>query len=71
MNLILTILTDIITSLRLFSVLEIVAIFVCINLLSFPGISATIVGVTAKLGIMQHLKEDFSQADEEDAPAQA
>lgn len=71
MNLILTILTDIVTSLRLFSPLEIAALLVCICLLSSPGVSATIVAVTAKLGIMQHLREDFAQKDDEEAPAEA
>lgn len=71
MDLILTIITDIVTSLRLTRILEFASLLVCICLLSSPGVSATIVGVTAKLGLMQHLKEDFSQANNEDAPAEA
>lgn len=71
MELILTVLIDIVTSARITSLLEVASVIVCVCLLSSPGVAATIVGVTTKLGIMQHLKEDFSQAADEEAPAEA
>lgn len=64
MNLILTILSDIVFSLNLTKPLCFLALVVVLFLVSSPGAIATIIGVCTKLGIATHMKE---QHDEEQA----
>ena len=52
-----SILTDIITSIQIDNLLEVVALIVCIFLMSSPGIAFTAIGVSAKLGLFAHVRE--------------
>lgn len=62
-NLIFTALYEIVTSLNLGSWLHILSLFVVICLMSSPGTCATIIGVSAKLGIGAHaLDKDRERA---------
>ena len=55
-NLIYTVIVDIITSLRITTWLEIMALFTCVMLLGSPGGIATILGAGTKLGIYNYVK---------------
>ena len=55
-NLIVTILSEIAMSLQITRLLEVVSICVVFMLLCSPGIVATIMGVSTKLGIYSHIK---------------
>lgn len=66
MNLIITVLADVVTSLRVTTWLELMSLFTVIMLLSSPGAAGTILGVGAKLGIYAHIKEE-KQAKEDAA----
>ena len=56
-NLIMTFLTDLFSSLRLTRGLEFMSIVVVLMLFSSPGVIATIIGGSVKLGIFDHLKK--------------
>jgi len=60
---------DIVTSLSLFrSPLELVGLIVVICLLSSPGLMFTMVGLGAKVGFFQHIKEQMTpQSDDSEA----
>lgn len=67
MDLILTVLTEVATSLRLTTWLELMALVIVLMLLSSPGVIATIVGAGSKLGIFLHIKSEKQAAGEAEA----
>lgn len=58
MNFILTVLTDVATSLRVTTWLEVMSLVIVIMLLSSPGAIGTIIGLGTKIGIFQHVKAE-------------
>jgi len=61
LELIITIISEIFMSLQLTRVLEFVSLGVVIMLLGSPGAIGTILGVSAKLGMYKHMKEQEQQ----------
>ncbi|CAM2065922.1 hypothetical protein SCOR_11120 [Sulfidibacter corallicola] len=53
-NLIFTALYEIVMSLRVTSLLQLMGIVIVVCLMSSPGACATVIGISAKLGIAQH-----------------
>jgi len=64
MNFIFTVLADVVTSLRVTTLLEVLSLIIVIMLLSSPGAIATIIGAGTKLGIYHHVKDEKKAKEE-------
>ena len=70
MNLILTVLTDVVTSLRITTWLQVMSVIIVLMLLSSPGAVATVIAVGTKLGLFTHVREQKkAKAEGEDHSA--
>lgn len=65
MNFILTVLTDVVTSLHITTWLQLMSLIIVIMLLSSPGAVATILGAGVKLGVYNYAREQRKDEGED------